>query len=65
MPSVSRKQAHLMAAVAHGWEPSRGKPIPRSVGEEFHAADQKVGKWEHPTGHSGKMEKLKGRTARR
>lgn len=35
-----------MAAVAHGWK----KPgIPQSVGKEFHNADKKVGKWEHPT----------------
>ncbi len=54
MPSTSKAQAHLMAAVAHGWEPS-GKHIPKSVGQEFHAADKKKGKWEHP----GRMEKLK------
>jgi hypothetical protein len=47
MPSVSEPQAHLMAAVAHGWEPP-GKHIPQSVGKEFHEADKKVGKWEHP-----------------
>ena len=47
MPSTSKAQAHLMAAVAHGWK-KPGKPIPQSVGEDFHAADKKVGKWEHP-----------------
>lgn len=56
MPSKSKAQAHLMAAVAHGWEPS-GKSIPKKVGQEFHTADKKVGKWEH----SGKMESLKGK----
>jgi len=47
MPSTSKAQAHLMAAVAHGWEPP-GKHIPQSVGQEFHTADKKVGMWEHP-----------------
>jgi hypothetical protein len=36
-----------MAAVAHGWEPP-GKHIPKSVGQEFHEADKKVGKYERP-----------------
>jgi hypothetical protein len=57
MPSTSKAQAHLMSAVAHGWEPPGKKPIPKSVGKEFHAADKKQGKWEHP----GKMEHLKGK----
>lgn len=56
MPSTSKAQAHLMAAVAHGWQPP-GKHIPVSVGKEFHAADKAKGKWEHPA-HAGKMEKL-------
>jgi hypothetical protein len=47
VPSESKKEAHLMAAVAHGWEPP-GKYIPQSVGQEFHTADKKVGMWEHP-----------------
>lgn len=59
MPSTSKAQAHLMAAVAHGWEPP-GRNIPKSVGQEFHAADKKVGKWEHP-GNRGKLEKLRGK----
>lgn len=59
MPSKSKAQAKLMAAVAHGWEPP-GKHIPKSVGREFHEADKKIGKYEHP-GHSGKMEKLRGK----
>jgi hypothetical protein len=59
MPSTSKAQAHLMAAVAHGWEPP-GKHIPRKVGQEFHAADKKQGKWEHA--NRGKMESLKSRS---
>jgi len=51
MPSKSRAQAHLMAAVAHGWEPP-GKHIPQSVGKEFHEADKAEGKWEHPAKHT-------------
>lgn len=47
MPSTSAPQAHLMAAVAHGWEPP-GKHIPIAVGKEFHEADKRVGKFEHP-----------------
>lgn len=57
MPSTSKAQAHLMAAVAHGWEPPGKKRIPKSVGQEFHNADKKVGKFEHP----GKMEKLRSK----
>jgi hypothetical protein len=39
-----------MAAISHGWKPSNGKvsKIPVSVAKEFHSADKKVGKWEHP-----------------
>jgi hypothetical protein len=53
MPSTSRAQARTMAAVAHGWKPpkSSGIHIPVGVAKEFNAAD------------SGKVEKLKGRTA--
>jgi len=56
MPSTSKAQAHLMAAVSHGWQPP-GKHIPVKVAKEFHSADKAKGKWEHP----GKMERLKGR----
>jgi hypothetical protein len=42
-----------MAAVAHGWK-KPGKAIPQSVGKEFHNADKRVGRWEHP------MKKAKG-----
>lgn len=51
MPSTSKKQAHFMAAIAHGWEPPGRKPVPRSVGVDFHNADKKEGKWEHPKKH--------------
>jgi hypothetical protein len=46
MPSTTERQAHYMAARAHGWNPG-GKQVPISVAKEFHAADKKVGKWEH------------------
>ena len=46
MPSRSRDQAHFMAAVAHGWQPP-GRHVDVGVAKEFHAADKKVGKWEH------------------
>lgn len=41
MPSKSEAQARLMAAVAHGWRPSRPrKRLPsREVAEEFNLAD--------------------------
>jgi hypothetical protein len=46
-----------MSAVAHGWHmPGGGGPSPK-VAKEFHAADKKVGKWEHP----GRMEKLRSK----
>lgn len=37
-----------MSAVAHGWQMPGGKGPPKSVAQEFHSADKKVGKWEHP-----------------
>lgn len=57
MPSTTKKQAHLMSAVAHGWKPTGEKGPSKAVAEEFHSADKKVGKWEH----KGKMESMKGR----
>lgn len=57
MPSKSKAQAKLMAAVAHGWEPPGRKPIPKKVGIEFHSADKAAGKYEHP----GRVERLKSR----
>jgi len=49
MPSVSEAQAHLMAAVAHGWHKPGGGGPPVSVAKEFHAADKAKGTWEHYT----------------
>lgn len=57
MPSTTKKQAHFMSAVAHGWRPTGEKGPSRAVAEEFHEADKRKGKWEH----GGKMEKLRGR----
>jgi hypothetical protein len=48
VPSHTEKQAHYMSARAHGWNPG-GKQVPVAVAREFHDADKKVGKWEHPT----------------
>lgn len=61
MPSVTRKQAHFMSAISHGWRPTNKKGPPLSVAREFHDADKRVGKWEHP----GRLEKLKGRAKTR
>lgn len=43
MPSTSKKQAMLMAAVASGWKPKGAKkpPVPVGVAREFHAADKR------------------------
>lgn len=49
MPSVSKKQAHYMSALDHGWSPP-GKHPSRKVAHEFHEADKRRGKWEHATG---------------
>lgn len=38
-----------MSAISHGWRMPGGKGPPASVAKEFHSADKKVGKWEHPT----------------
>ena len=40
MPSVSKKQKRLMAAVAHNPAFAKKVDIPQSVGEEFFRADQ-------------------------
>jgi hypothetical protein len=50
MPSKTKDQAHLMAAVAHGWQPP-GRHIDVKVAKEFHNADKKVGKFEHERRH--------------
>ena len=51
MPSVSRKQARLMAAVAHNAAFAKKVGIPQSVGQEFNIAD--LG----PNGMYGKKKK--------
>jgi len=40
MPSVSKKQAHLMAAVAHNPAFAKKVGIPQSVGKDFNQADK-------------------------
>lgn len=40
MPSSSKAQAHLMAAVAHSPEFAKKVGIPQSVGREFNQADK-------------------------
>lgn len=43
MPSTSKPQARLMAAIAHGWKkPGGGGPSP-AVAREFNRADAKTG----------------------
>jgi hypothetical protein len=44
MPSMSKKQKRLMAAVAHGWKPSRIKGPTRAVAKEFVREDRKAKK---------------------
>jgi hypothetical protein len=55
MPSKSAKQAHFMAAVAHGWQPP-GRHVNAKVAKEFHAADKKSGEFSakalDPTRHT-------------
>jgi len=41
MPSVSRKQANLMRAVAHNKEFADKVDIPQSVGRDFYEADKR------------------------
>ena len=40
MPSVSKKQHNLMAAVAHNPKFAKKVGIPQSVGKEFNKADK-------------------------
>ena len=40
MPSTSPAQAHLMAAVAHGWKKPGGGGPPVAVAKEFNQADK-------------------------
>lgn len=39
MPSKTEKQKKLMAAVAHGWKPSKIKGPSKAVAKEFNKAD--------------------------
>lgn len=67
MPSVSKKQHNLMAAVAHNPAFAKKVGIPRSVGEEFNKADKgktfkkggimKMEKGVKPSSMSGDVEK--------
>ena len=41
MPSTSKAQERLMNAVAHGWVPKGGRPVPLAVAQEFHKADRR------------------------
>lgn len=52
MPSVSAKQAKLMSAIDHGWQPPASmKHAPsKAVAHEFHEADKRVGKFMHADG---------------
>lgn len=43
MPSKSKKQARLMAAVAHSKKFAQKVGIPQSVGREFNQADKGTG----------------------
>lgn len=43
MPSVSKKQAHLFAAVAHNPAFAKKVGIPQSVGRKFNRADKRTG----------------------
>lgn len=40
MPSKTKKQAKFMAAVSHGWKPSKQKAPPVAVAKEFNTADK-------------------------
>lgn len=41
MPSVSKKQANFMAAVAHNPSFAKKVGVPKSVGKEFNDADMR------------------------
>lgn len=58
MPSTTRKQARLMAAVAHGWKMPGGEGPARKVAEEFNQADKRAG-------NRGKLERLATRNRSR
>lgn len=50
MPSVSAKQAKLMSAIAHGWDPPMKNAPSMKVAQDFHQADKRVGKYMHADG---------------
>lgn len=54
MPSVSAKQAKLMSAIDHGWQPPASmKHAPsQAVAREFHEADKRKGEFMHAEGGS-------------
>lgn len=54
MPSKSKSQARLMAAVAHNPEFAKKVGIPQSVGEDFNKADVKTGLLKGPIKAKGK-----------
>lgn len=55
MPSKSKKQARLMAAVAHNPKFAKKVGIPQSVGQEFYAADKSKGRY----AEGGKVKNLR------
>lgn len=59
MPSVSARQAKLMSAIKHGWQPPASMKYTPSlkVATEFHEADKRVGKFMHAEG--GKISGLR------
>ena len=61
MPSVSPKQARLMAAIAHGWHKPGGGGPPVSVAKEFNQADKGTGILEsivHRKRRKGRLEAM-------
>ena len=65
MPSTSKKQAKLMAAVAHNPAFAKKVGIPQSVGEEFNKADKgrKFGRGGDMIKEYGGAEKYKSKAA--
>ena len=65
MPSTSKKQAKLMAAVAHNPAFAKKVGIPQSVGKEFNKADKgrKFGKGGDMIKEYGGAEKYKSKAA--
>lgn len=58
MPSVSKKQKHLMDAVAHGWKMPGGKGPSEKVAKDFVRADKAKGsRPERAKARKGKLDK--------